>query len=82
MRHVKSIGTPTHYPDPMRNWPDAPLPPDPNNPNDWIEWVLPEGIAFPKAPPNKRPVAVIDVDKTTVDPGYQRGRDLRRQRFP
>ena len=63
MRHVKQIGTPTHYPNPMRNWPDAPLPPDPNIPGDWIEWVLPVGIAFPKALPNKPPVAIIAVDK-------------------
>ncbi len=63
LTHVKSIGTPTWYPDPLRNWPDPPLPPDPNNPNDWIEWVIPEGIAFPATPPNKRPMAVIAVDK-------------------
>lgn len=48
--HVKSIGTPQHYPDPARNWPDEPLPPDPDNPNDWIEEVLPVGIAFAQRP--------------------------------
>lgn len=66
LAHVKSIGTPQNYPDPMRNWPDPPDPPDPGNPNDWIEKVLPVGIAFPPTPPNKPPVAVIDVDKSVV----------------
>lgn len=66
MRHVKSIGTPTHYPDPARNWPDAPLPPDPDVASDWIDWVLPEGIAFPAARANKLPVAVIAADRSVV----------------
>ena len=48
--HVKSIGTPQHYPDPMRDWPAQPDPPDPANPGDWIEKVLPVGIAFPQQP--------------------------------
>ena len=51
MRHVKQIGTPTDYPDPR----------GPQYPN--INWVLPVGIAFPAARPNKPPVAVIAVDK-------------------
>jgi hypothetical protein len=49
--HVKSIGTPQHYPDPVRNWPNPPDPADPTNPSDWIEYVLPVGIAFPPKPP-------------------------------
>lgn len=64
--YVKSIGTPTHYPDPMRNWPNAPLPPDPDKTRDWIEKVLPTGIAFASATPNRRPVAVVSVDKSEV----------------
>ena len=44
--HVKSIGTPQQYPDPVRNWPDKPEPPDLNNPQDWIPEVFPVGIAF------------------------------------
>lgn len=63
---AKQIGTPTWYPDPMRNWPDPPNPPDPGNSSDWIEWVLPVGIAFPPIPANRRPVAVIGVDKPEV----------------
>jgi hypothetical protein len=62
LRHVKQIGTPTHYPDPTRNYPDPPDPPNPNIPADWIEQVIPVGIAFPPALPNKPPVAVIAVD--------------------
>ena len=66
LAHVKQIGTPTQYPDPMRNYPDPPDPPDPGNPGDYIEWVLPAGIAFPKTPLNRRPVAVVTVDKTEI----------------
>jgi hypothetical protein len=66
LTHIKQIGTPTQYPDPMRNYPDPPDPPDPSNPHDYIEWVLPVGIAFPTTPPNTPPVAVINVDKSEV----------------
>ena len=53
LTHAKSIGTPQAYDDPA-------------NPGHLIYpngSVLPVGIAFPKALPNKPPVAVIDVDK-------------------
>jgi len=53
LAHVKQIGTPTHYPDPAY-------------PGTYIEWVLPVGIAFPKTPPNRRPVAVVTVDKPEI----------------
>jgi len=64
--HVKQIGTPQHYPDPERDFPNPPDPPDPGNPNDWIEEVIPVGLAFAPTPPNKRPVAVISVDKAEL----------------
>lgn len=52
--HIKQIGTPTNYPDPI-------------NPELLtIEWVLPCGIAFPAVPPNRAPVAVIAVDKNEL----------------
>lgn len=66
MRHIKQIGTPTNYPDPLRDYPDPPDPPDPNDPNDYIAWVFPAGITFPAATPNRRPVAVVSVDKPQV----------------
>jgi uncharacterized repeat protein (TIGR01451 family) len=50
LQSVKQITVPIDYPDPMRNWPDPPLPPDPADPNDWIEYLIPVGIAFPEAP--------------------------------
>jgi len=62
-RHVKRIGTPTHYPDPERDLPNPPDPPDPTVPSDWIPAVYPVGIAFPAAKANRPPVAVIEADK-------------------
>ncbi len=64
--HVKQIGTPQNYPDPTRDYPDPPDPPDPGNPSDYIDEVIPVGIAFPPTPPNRRPVAVVSVDKPEV----------------
>jgi hypothetical protein len=58
LTHVKSIGTPIDYPDPATEDPDDLVPPD--------GWTLPLGIAFPPIPPNRRPVAVIAVDKPEV----------------
>lgn len=52
--HIKQIGTPTNYPDPI----------DPEVLT--IEWVLPTGIAFPAVPPNRAPQAVITVDKSEL----------------
>jgi DNA-binding beta-propeller fold protein YncE len=45
---IKSIGTPQHYPDPMRDWPYEPGEPEPGVWGDWIEQVMPVGIAFPQ----------------------------------
>jgi DNA-binding beta-propeller fold protein YncE len=53
--HVKSIGTPQHYPDPMRNGGNPPLPPDENVSSDWIEYLIPTGIAFPQRAPEQIP---------------------------
>ena len=48
LAHLKSIGTPQHYPDPMRDWPNEPPPPDENIPSDWIPEVFPVSLAFPQ----------------------------------
>ncbi len=62
-RFLKRIGCPIMYPDPLRDYPDPPDPPVPGVPGDWIEEVLPAGIAFPAGRANRPPVAVISVDK-------------------
>lgn len=62
-RHIKRIGCPTMYPDPLRDFPDPPDEPDPGNPDDWIQEVIPAAIAFPAGRANRPPVAVIAADK-------------------
>lgn len=62
-RFLKRIGCPTMYPDPLRDYPDPPDEPVPGVPRDWIEEVIPLGIAFPPGRANRPPVAVIAVDK-------------------
>jgi DNA-binding beta-propeller fold protein YncE len=65
-RHVKRIGCPTMYPDPLRDFPDPPDEPVPGVAGDWIDEVIPAGIAFPPGRANRPPVAVIAADKTEL----------------
>jgi hypothetical protein len=58
LTHVKQIGTPRDYLDPL--FPDVPTLLDPDG------YVLPVGIAFPQRAPNEPPVASVTVDKAEV----------------